>query len=68
MSSGVGGQRYDSPLLAILARLVNSIGLAVTLCLGLHVVTRTPGSRLFWSGAFAPLVARFLTSSGSVDS
>ena len=36
------------PFLAFLTTLVNLIGLAVTLCLGLYIVTRTPGSRLSW--------------------
>ena len=36
------------PFLAFLTTLVNLIGLAVSLCLGLYIVTRTPGSRLSW--------------------
>jgi GAF domain-containing protein len=36
------------PFLAFLTTLVNLVGLAVSLCLGLYIVTRTPGSRLSW--------------------
>ncbi len=38
--------------LAFLTTVVNLIGLAITLCLGLYIVTRTPGSRLSWLAAF----------------
>jgi hypothetical protein len=38
-------------LLSFLTTLVSLIGLAVTLCLGLYIVTRTPRSRLSWLAA-----------------
>jgi hypothetical protein len=35
-------------VLTFLATLINLVGLAVCLCLGFYVVTRTPGSRVSW--------------------
>ena len=41
-----------SQVLLLVTSLVNLAGLAVSLCLGLYIVTRTPRSRLSWLAAF----------------
>jgi GAF domain-containing protein len=38
-------------ILSLLTTVVNLLGLAVSLCLGLYIVTRTPQSRLSWLAA-----------------